>query len=84
MFWLLRSDLISSQSQSNKFIGMAMKTLEDNFPKQAKGLSKLTDFYGWSSNKDQEYDLLKNIVRQIGKRIWTENDRIEKSVINED
>ena len=40
--------------------GFALKQFEKNFPKQAK---QLKDFYNWSTNSDEEFSLLKNIMK---------------------
>ena len=50
-------------SKRDKLIGYALKTLEDNFPQQSKGLKKLKDFYNWATDRDSEYDLLQRIIK---------------------
>lgn len=47
--------------------GQALKLLDGHLPKQMKG--GLRSFYAWTDNKDQDYDLLKSIVRNIAKKI---------------
>ena len=42
----------------SKAAGLALKVLEDNFPKQS---GKMRDFYGWSDDGDAEHDLLKSV-----------------------
>ena len=48
--------------KQNKMAGFALKQLEKNFPKQAK---QLKDFYNWSMNPDDEFNLLKNIMKSM-------------------
>ena len=42
--------------------GFAMKQLEKNFP---RGIKHLKDFYNWTMNPEDEYNLLKNIVKSL-------------------
>ena len=49
----------SFRGRRSKAAGLALKVLEDNFPKQT---GKMRDFYGWATDGNSEHDLLKTIV----------------------
>ena len=50
------------KKQQGKIAGFALKQLEKNFPKQGK---LLKDFYAWTTSSEDEFNLLKNIVKSF-------------------
>jgi len=65
-----KSNQMLTNSKSNfaffrkqgKIAGFAMKQLEKNFPKGTKGLKM---FYSWATSSDEEFNLLRNIIKSI-------------------
>ena len=49
----------------DKLVGFAFKQLEKNFPHSAKGLAALKKFYSWATNHEEEFNLLKDIVKSL-------------------
>lgn len=50
------------KKHQNKIAGFALKQLEKTFPKSAKHLK---DFYNWTTSSDEDYDLLRSIIKHL-------------------
>ena len=46
----------------NKITGFALKQLEKRFPKGVKGLK---NFYNWTTNPEEEFNLLAKIMKSL-------------------
>merc|ERR1712062_511752 len=49
-------------TKHNKITGFALKQLEKRFPKGVKGLK---NFYNWTTNPEEEFNLLAKIVKSL-------------------